>query len=64
MPRKVPYPLQKVTLNIHHGDFSRLRELHPDLPVSEVVREIVHGYIMKVEETVEKKQENQNELAT
>ena len=57
MPRKVPHALQKVTLNIRDGDFAKLRELHPDLPVSEVIREILHGYIMKVEGTVKVKEQ-------
>ena len=58
MPRKVPHPLQKITLNIRHGDFAKLRELHPDLPVSEVIREILHGYIAKVEVTTKIKVEH------
>lgn len=38
-------PLQKVTLNLFAGDFSRLQELFPDIGASVVVRKLVRNYI-------------------
>jgi len=57
MPRKSPYPLQKVTLHLREGDCDKLAELLPQMPVAEAIREIVHAYISKVEETHEMKRE-------
>lgn len=41
--------LEKVTLNLYPGDFSRLRDLYQDVPAGLVVRKLVRAHIEKVE---------------
>jgi hypothetical protein len=53
--RKEDYPLEKVTLNLRDGDFSRLRHLHGRLGAGKVVRELVIGHIKRVEEILAQK---------
>jgi len=45
MPRKSPYALIKVTLNLREGDMERLRELHPHTAAGEVIRLLVRRHI-------------------
>lgn len=49
MPRKSPEKLVKVTFNLRDGDMERLRELHPHLPCSEVIRQLVARHIAAAE---------------
>ncbi len=49
MRRKEDFPLQKVTLVLYDGDFARLRDLHPRLGASKVVRMLVRKYIREIE---------------
>jgi len=44
--------LQKHTLLLFQGEFDKLRELHPQLPPSEVIRTLVRNHITKVVEGV------------
>lgn len=55
MRKKEDYPLEKVTLNLRKGDFSRLRDLHGRLGAGKVIRELVIGHIRRVEESVAQK---------
>lgn len=41
--------LQKVTLNLFRGDFDAVRVLHPAIGAGSAIRQIVRGYIRKVE---------------
>ncbi len=50
MRRKEDFPLQKVTLVLYDGDFARLRELHPRLGASKVVRTLVRKHIREIED--------------
>lgn len=45
--------LEKVTLSLRTGDFSRLREMYPQVGASAVVRKLVSDYVdqFKVETT-------------
>jgi hypothetical protein len=45
MRRKSELPLQKVTLNLFEGDFSRLQDLHPDIGAGAVIRLIVRRHL-------------------
>lgn len=38
--------LQKHTMNFYKGDFDELRIIHPDIPVSVAIREIVHNHVL------------------
>ncbi len=49
MRRKEDLPLQKVTLVLYDGDFARLRDLHPRLGASKVVRMLVRKHIQEIE---------------
>lgn len=44
-------PVTKVTINLFEGDFGRLRDLHPRLGGSLVIRNLVRQYLKRVEET-------------
>lgn len=37
--------LQKVTLNLRHGDVRRIREMYPKAGASAVIRQIVANYV-------------------
>jgi hypothetical protein len=50
MRRKSEVPLQKVTLNLFEGDFSRLQDLHPDLGAGAVIRLIVRRHLDAVKD--------------
>ncbi len=54
MRRKEDFPLQKVTLVLYDGDFARLRDLHPRLGASKVVRTLVRKHIQEVEHRANK----------
>ena len=41
--------LTKHTFKLGEGQVEKLAELHPGLPVSEVLRRIIAAYILKVE---------------
>lgn len=56
MRRKENEPIQKVTLNLFHGDFGKLQDLHGDLGAGRVIRYMVRAYIAKVEKKVAEKQ--------
>lgn len=43
--KKSEYPLRKHTLNLYDGDLEELAVLFPDLPKTEVVRELVRSTI-------------------
>lgn len=45
-------PRTKHTLNLYEGDFERLRELHPEVGASLVIRKIVRKYIRDTEPKV------------
>ncbi len=49
MPRKSPYKLIKVTINMREGDMDRLRELHPRTSAGEVIRLLVAKHIANSE---------------
>lgn len=42
-------PLEKVTVNLFRGDLARLREMHPELPPSEVLRIILRKHLTELE---------------
>jgi hypothetical protein len=48
--RKEDFPIQKVTLNLYHGDFEELRALHPRVGAAKVIRELVHAHIARVKD--------------
>lgn len=50
MRRKENHPIEKITINLYKGDFEKLRDLHPQLGSSKVIRDMVHVHIQKVEE--------------
>lgn len=41
--------LQKVTLNLVRGDFDKIKDLFPDNGAGEVIRQLVHDFISRVE---------------
>jgi len=43
-------PVVKVTINLFEGDFGRLRDLHPRLGGSLVIRNLVRQYLRRVED--------------
>jgi len=53
--RKSPIPLEKVTANLFKGDLARLTELHPELPPTQVLREIVRKYITDIEKLADER---------
>jgi hypothetical protein len=55
MRRKEDYPIEKVTLNLRHGDFERLRVLHGRIGAGKVVRELVIKHLKRVDEHVAQK---------
>lgn len=49
MPKTVEKePMQKHTLNLYAGDFTRLQELYPEMGASLLVRHLVRAHILKV----------------
>lgn len=44
--------LQKHTLNLRAGDFTRLYELHPELDPSAVIRQLVADHVDKMTKKV------------
>ncbi len=54
MRRKEDFPLEKVTLALYNGDFARLRDLHPRLGASKVVRTLVRKHIREIEDKANK----------
>ncbi len=42
--------LQKHTLLLFEGEFDLLRDLHPQLPPTEVIRTLIRNHIIKVTE--------------
>lgn len=53
MKRKETRPLQKVTLNLYHGDFEKLQEQNPRIGAAKVVRELVSAHVRTVEAKAE-----------
>ena len=43
-------PVEKITLNLFVGDFDRLRDIHPRIGGSLVVRNLVRQYLRNIEE--------------
>jgi len=43
-------PVEKVTINLFEGDFNKLRDMHPRLGGSLVIRSLVRQYLRNVEE--------------
>jgi hypothetical protein len=56
MRRKSDVPLQKVTLNLFEGDFSRLQDLHPTLGAGAVIRLIVRRHLDAVNNSSNRRQ--------
>lgn len=50
--RKADLPLQKVTLNLYHGEMERLQSIYPRHGGSHVVRELVHAHLRRIDERV------------
>lgn len=50
MTKKSTVPLKKVTVNLYAGDLERLEELFPLLDKSTALREVLRGFIKKIEE--------------
>lgn len=50
MTKKSRVPLKKVTVNLYAGDLERLEELFPLLDKSAALREVLRGFIKKIEE--------------
>lgn len=48
--KKSTVPLKKVTVNLYAGDLERLEELFPLLDKSTALREVLRGFIKKIEE--------------
>ena len=46
--RKLPYDLQKVTLNLRRGDFEWLRVIHGRDGASKVIRDMVQAHVDRV----------------
>lgn len=53
MAKKSRKPLQKVTINLYHGDLAELETMYPQLGATVAVREIVHNYIRNINTKVE-----------
>lgn len=41
--------LHKHTLNLYAGDYEKLGELYPDLPVATIIRKLIRSYIEQIE---------------
>ena len=41
--------LHKHTLNLRAGDMEKIKDFHPDLPASQVIRMLVSRYVDQVE---------------
>lgn len=50
MTKKSVIPLKKVTVNLYAGDLERLEELFPLLDKSSALREVLRGFIKRIEE--------------
>lgn len=53
MRRKEDRPLQKVTMLLFEGDFTRLQILHPDIGASKVVRKLIRQHLSTVDKKLE-----------
>lgn len=53
--RKSKDALQKHTLQLFEGDYSKLQDLHPEVGAAAVIRTIIRQYIAKMSPPVEMK---------
>lgn len=51
MPKNEDF--QKHTLHLFRGDYAKLQELHPDVPVAHVIRSLIQAYIKKMDPPVD-----------
>lgn len=47
--RREDYELEKVTLFLFKGEFGRLKELHPRIGASKIVRDLVHAHLNRID---------------
>ena len=45
----MPKPLHKHTLLLYEGDFESLRDLHPEVSPSEIIRTLIANHIARVQ---------------
>lgn len=50
MKRRARLPLKKVTLNVFEEDWEKLGVFHPTLGPSNVVRELIHSHVLRIEQ--------------
>ena len=48
--RKEVRPLIRVTLNLYEEDYTRMLDLHPNIGAAKAIRQLVHNYLIRVDE--------------
>ncbi len=52
MLRKSEEPLKKVTLNLYAADVERIRQIHPNQPLT-YLRKLLRAHLVRVERSIE-----------
>ena len=56
MPRHVDGDLEKVTLRLYDGDFSRVQQYYPVIGANEAIRKIIRSHLKKLDEQMSQKE--------